>query len=99
WHIALPAFLTASGFLAASLTQSPVAVLFALTLVRMGISSLLAPFWSLASAVLGRRAAAGGIAFINTVGSGLGGFAGPVAIGFLKQQTGGYAASMGVLAG
>jgi ACS family tartrate transporter-like MFS transporter len=97
WHIALPAFLTASGFLAASFAQSPLVVLFALTLVRIGISSLLAPFWSLSSAVLGRRAAAGGIAFINTVGSGLGGFTGPVAIGFLKQQTGGYAASMAAL--
>jgi ACS family tartrate transporter-like MFS transporter len=97
WHIALPALLTASGFLAASLAQSPFIVLFALILVRMGISSFLAPFWSLSSAVLGRRGAAGGIAFINTVGSGLGGFAGPVAIGFLKEQTGGYAASMAAL--
>ena len=97
WHIAGPAFLTASGFLLASLAQSAILVLIALTIVRVGISAFLAPFWSLSSSVLGRRAAAGGIAFINTIGSGLGGFLGPVAIGFLRQQTGSYAASMAAL--
>ena len=43
-------------------------------------------------------AAAGGIALVNTFGTGLGGFLGPTVVGLLKQGTGGYAAGMQALA-
>jgi ACS family tartrate transporter-like MFS transporter len=47
---------------------------------------------------LSGTAAAGGIALVNTFGTGLGGFLGPTVVGLLKQQTGDYAAGMAALA-
>jgi ACS family tartrate transporter-like MFS transporter len=60
--------------------------------------SAIAPFFTIAPTFLKGAAAAGGIALINT-GVSLGGFAGPVVIGVLRQQSGDYASSMAVLAG
>ena len=44
------------------------------------------------------EAAAGGIALVNTIGTGGGGFAGPYVLGVLREATGGYSAGMAVLA-
>jgi len=43
-------------------------------------------------------AAAGGIALINTVGTGTGGFIGPYLTGLLKEATGSFSVGMAVLA-
>ena len=53
-----------------------------------GIASSLPVFWNLPTAYLGAAAAAGGIAFINSVGN-LGGFFGPYIFGLIKDATGG----------
>jgi ACS family tartrate transporter-like MFS transporter len=50
-------------------------------------------FWSMPTSFLTGVAAAGGIAFINSVGN-LGGFIGPFAVGWLKDNAGGYAAGL-----
>jgi MFS transporter, ACS family, tartrate transporter len=97
WHVALPILLAAAGFAGASLAQTDPFVLVALTLSMVGIVSAYGPFWSLPSSFLGGSAAAGGIALVNTIAS-LGGFAGPSLIGLLKEQTGGYASAMAMLA-
>jgi len=55
------------------------------------------PFWGIATSFLSNRAAAGGVALINSVGS-LGGFVAPAYIGVLRQYTGSYSASMALLA-
>ena len=47
---------------------------------------MLGPFWTLPTAFLTGTAAAAGIALINSVGT-LGGFAGPYAMGWLKDTT------------
>jgi len=61
-------------------------------------------FWTLPTAFLSGAAAAGGIAVINSIGN-LAGFAGPFAMGWIKDHTGSYTggllllAALGVIAG
>jgi len=64
----------------------PVPAFLALCVSATGIWSTLGPFWSLPTAFLTGRAAAGGIALINSVGN-VGGFVGPTVVGFLRQRT------------
>jgi ACS family tartrate transporter-like MFS transporter len=52
----------------------------------------------LSSSFLSGPAAAGGIALVNVMFTGVGGFLGPFIVGTLKQQTGNYAAGMMALA-
>jgi ACS family tartrate transporter-like MFS transporter len=96
-HVAWPVLLAAMGFLAAALARNDGVALVALAFVVIGFLAADGPFFSLPSSFLGGAAAAGGIAFVNAVGS-LGAFLGPVAMGFLKQKTGGYAPGMASLA-
>jgi len=98
WHVVLPTLLAAFGFVVASLTQSDMITLFALALVVLGLDAVIGPFWSLPSAFLRGSAAAGGIALINSFGTGLGGALGSYLIGYIKEATGGYALSMALLA-
>jgi ACS family tartrate transporter-like MFS transporter len=98
WHVALPALVAVAGLIAASLTQNSAIVFVGLASAIIGLLAIQGPFWALPSSFLGGTAAAGGIALINTLGTGLGGFAGPTILGFMKEQTGDYAAGMAVLA-
>ena len=50
-------------------------------------------FWPLPSAYLLGASAAGGIGFINGLGN-LGGFAGPYAVGLIRDATGGFTAGL-----
>jgi ACS family tartrate transporter-like MFS transporter len=97
WHIALGWLLAALGFLGASLAQSEIIELLALTLAMAGVLAVISPYFALPSSFLRGPAAAGGIALINMIVS-LGGFVGPTLIGVLRQETGGYAAGMAALA-
>jgi MFS transporter, ACS family, tartrate transporter len=99
WHIVLPTLLAAFGFFIGSASSSNAVVLLGITLVIIGLDAVIGPFWSLPSSFLRGPAAAGGIALINTFGTGAGGFIGPTVIGYLREETGGYALSMAVLAG
>ena len=54
--------------------------------------------WTLPTAFLTGTAAAGGIALINSIGN-IGGFAGPYAVGYLRDATGSTTAGLVVLAG
>ncbi len=97
WHIAAPAFAGALGFVASAVFAHPVLALAGLSLAALGIWSALGPFWTLPTAFLSGTAAAGGIALVNSVGN-LGGFAGPWALGLLKESTGSFAPGLLVLA-
>jgi MFS family permease len=94
WHVAGALLFAASGFAVASLADADMLVLVALTVAAAGAFSVLGPFYSLLSSFLRGTAAAGGIAFVNALGTGLGGFLGPSAIGVLKQGTGDYASGL-----
>jgi ACS family tartrate transporter-like MFS transporter len=71
--------------------------LAALAFASIGIHGLKAPFWPLAPIVLAGSAAAGGIAWINSVGN-LGGFVGPFILGWLTDTFKTYTAGMYALA-
>jgi ACS family tartrate transporter-like MFS transporter len=97
-HVAAAALLGAGGLVAASMGGANLAVLLALIVATVGIYSSLPTFYSVPSSFLSGTAAAGGIALVNTLGTGMGGFLGPAIMGVLKQKTGGYAAGLIVLA-
>ena len=87
WHFALSAFLGAGGLAFCSLTTSGLPALLVLSIGSIGIWGALGPFWALPTSTLRGRAAAGGIALINSLGN-LGGFIGPYLIGWLNTETG-----------
>lgn len=97
WHVALPTLLAAIGFAGASLLQGNMPVLACLTLAMVGLLAATSPHFVLASSFLRGTAAAGSIALLNS-GTSLGGFVGPLLVGMLKQQSGGYSSAMAVLA-
>jgi len=89
WHVVLMCLLAAAGLWLAGLSSSIAAVIAALTLVNIGISSSKPPLWSMPTMFLSGSAAAAGIATINSIGN-LGGFVGPAMIGWIKDQTGSF---------
>ena len=68
-----------------------------LTLAQVGTLSTLPVFWSLPTAFLSGIAAAGGIAWINSVGN-LGGFFAPTLVGVLRDATRSYVIPLTMLA-
>jgi nitrate/nitrite transporter NarK len=64
-----------------------------LTLALVGTISARTVFYTIPQGFLTGAAAAGGIAFINSVGA-FGGFVGPYMVGFLKDATGSFDAGM-----
>jgi MFS family permease len=98
-HVAACAGVTALGLLLAAFSQSQTWLLvLAFAISQMALRSLAAVFWAMPPQLLGGAAAAGGIAFINSVGN-LGGFVGPTIIGVLHDATGGYTGGLLVLTG
>jgi ACS family tartrate transporter-like MFS transporter len=97
-HVAFAALFFAAGLALLALPLPSAAVVAALTLCVAGRWSLIGPFWSLPTAFLSGRAAAGGIAWINSLGN-LGGQAGPVILSYFALPGGSLAPGLGVLAG
>ncbi|HEY0328415.1 MAG TPA: MFS transporter [Rhodopseudomonas sp.] len=89
WHVVSACILAAVGLVLAGFAGSVIAVLLALSLVNIGISSAKPPLWSMPTMFLSGSAAAAGIATINSIGN-LGGFAGPAMIGWIKDLTGSF---------
>jgi hypothetical protein len=67
----------------------PIASFAGLVLAQAAMLSIWGPFWTLPTALLGGRAAAGGIALINAIGN-LGAVVGPIIIGWLFDATGSF---------
>ena len=91
WHLIVPCVLDGAGVVLAGLFLSvnPILAIAAFSLSSFGISGALPVFWNLPTAFLGPTAAAGGIAFINSVGN-VSGYAAPQMVGFLRDSTGSY---------
>jgi MFS transporter, ACS family, tartrate transporter len=98
WHVAGAAFAAGAGFAASACTGDPLLGLAALAIAFAGVKSVLGPFWVLATEFLSGSAAAGGIAWINSVGN-LGGFVGPTVVGQIRKATNSYTGAMLALAG
>ncbi len=89
-HVTFSALVGSLGlFGAAMLVGNPVLCLLSLTVAAVGMWSCLGPFWTLATNFLAGTAAAGAIAFINSIGN-LGGYLGPSIVGKLNPAQLGY---------
>ena len=86
-HVLPGCFLMSAGFLLFALTPIPSLALFGLLVIIMAHMSLQGPLWTIATGFLKGRAAAAGIAAMNTIGI-LGGFAGPYWMGIAKDLSG-----------
>jgi ACS family tartrate transporter-like MFS transporter len=98
WHVVGACLLASLGLVLAGFAGSVLAVLLALTLVNIGISSAKPPLWSMPTMFLSGSAAAAGIATINSIGN-LGGFVGPAMIGWIKDLTGSFQGGLFFVAG
>jgi D-galactonate transporter len=90
WHLAFALgvaaiFIGISGFI-----DNPYLKMLSLTIGAFGVFGSLPVFWTLPTAILGGRAAAAGIAAINSIGN-LAGFLGPFVMGYIKDATGSFA--------
>jgi MFS transporter, ACS family, tartrate transporter len=74
-----------------------VPALIGLMIALIGVTSARAIFWTVPASFPAGRGAAGGLAFISTIGS-LGGFAGPFKVGWIKQETGSFVSALLALA-
>jgi ACS family tartrate transporter-like MFS transporter len=89
-HVAACAAATAIGLFVAVISQQHVwSLVLGFTIAQMGLRSFAAVFWAIPPQILGGRAAAPGIALINSIGN-FGGFVGPSLIGLLHGLTGSY---------
>jgi nitrate/nitrite transporter NarK len=97
-HLAFPLFVASAGLASAAVLNDPAMKMLALSIAGFGIFACLPVFWTYPTAFLSGAAAAGGIALINSIGN-LAGFAGPYAMGRLKDLTGTYTLGLLSLAG
>jgi len=92
-HCALSALLAAGGFAVAAMATSDTGVVIGFSLAAAGVFAGLATFWSLPPIFLSGTAVAGGLALINSFGN-LSGWAGPYAMGWLREQSGDFRTGM-----
>jgi ACS family tartrate transporter-like MFS transporter len=97
FNLAIACFLGGVGLLAPILFDTlPVAVIgFSVALI--GVTAARAIFWTIPTRFLTGVAAAGGLAFINSIGT-VGGFAGPSMMGWLREFSGSYVVGLGAMA-
>jgi MFS transporter, ACS family, tartrate transporter len=86
WHCAGPLALASIGLISSAYAGSPLLAMMAITVAAIGLYCSQPVFWAMPTGYLSGVAAAGGIAFINSIGN-LGGFVGPFAVGWLKDNT------------
>src|SRR5689334_6974160 len=94
WHVVLPVAIAGLGAMAAGLLLNNIYLtIAAFCVATCGIASSLPVFWNLPTAYLGVSAAAGGIAFVNSIGN-ISGYLAPQVTGALRDATGGYMVPM-----
>ena len=88
WHCLVPLSVGSAALSVAALIPTPFAIsIAALVVATAGLYCAYTVFWATSSAFLSGPAAAGGIAYINSIGL-LGGFFSPTLIGYTKELTG-----------
>jgi ACS family tartrate transporter-like MFS transporter len=97
-HSAVALAIAAAGLVAATLTEDPMLKMLAFSFSAFGVFAVLPVFWTLPTAFLSGPAAAAGIAAINSIGN-LSGFAGPFAMGRIKDATGSFNYGLLLIAG
>ena len=97
-HLALACLASAIGLLLAVVFPNFWVSLAWITLALIGTTSARAILWTIPTRFLTGLAAAGGLAFINSVAT-IGGFVGPYAMGWLRDATGSFSAGLIAMAG
>jgi MFS transporter, ACS family, tartrate transporter len=96
-NLTLSCALAAAGLIVSVLSPALAPRLAGLTIALIGATSARAIFWAIPPRFLVGTAAAGGLAFINSVGT-LGGFFGPFLMGWLKDLTGSFDSGLALMA-
>src|SRR5271156_4329548 len=89
WHVAIPFFIMAGGFLAGGLSMTAWLAVPALCVTTVAYMAQLGPVVAIPPLFLKGKSMAAGIAAMNTLGM-LGGFVGPYWMGIAKDLTGNY---------
>ncbi len=89
FHLVLAYAVAAVGFLLAAYAPSPAVALAGFALAATGVLAAMPVFWSASTTLLAGPLVAAHIAVINSIGN-LGGFFGPVLMGWLRQTTHSY---------
>jgi sugar phosphate permease len=98
-HVSIP-LLGGGLFLLAAVgarAYSPLLAYGLLCVAGMGLFGPLGPFWAIPSETLPKEVAGPAIGLVNAVGS-LGGYFGPLAVGYLEKQTGSFGPAFCLLA-
>jgi len=98
WHVAFGmawggAFMLASVLLTRS---SPALSFLSISFVGAGTFGALGPFWAIPTETLPRAVSGSAMGLVNALGN-LGGYFGPLAIGYLNQHTGNFVYAFGML--
>jgi MFS transporter, ACS family, tartrate transporter len=88
-NLALACLLGGLGLLLPILSNSLVSAVIGFSLALIGVTAARAIFWTIPTRFLTGVAAAGGLAFINSIAT-TGGFFGPSMMGYLKDFSGSY---------
>ena len=88
-NLAVACLLGGIGLVAPIMTNSLAPALIGFSLALIGVTAARAIFWTIPTRFLTGVAAAGGLAFINSIGT-VGGFVGPSMMGWLKEFSGSY---------
>jgi ACS family tartrate transporter-like MFS transporter len=98
WHVAIASLIGGVGLMWAGYAQGTVAVVLALAAASFGVNATKGPIWAIPSQFLSGARAAAGIGLINSLGN-LGGFVGPLLIGWIKGRWGSYEGGLDLVAG
>jgi MFS family permease len=96
-NLAIACFLGAVGLVAPILSGSVTVALIGFSAALVGVTAARAIFWTIPTRFLTGVAAAGGLAFINSIGT-FGGFVGPSMMGWLREFSGSYVFGLSAVA-
>jgi sugar phosphate permease len=95
-NLTLACLVSAVGFVGAIASSNFWVSLIGVTVALTGINAARGIFWTIPPRFLTGLAAAGGLAFINSIGT-MGGFVGPYVMGWLTDRTGSYNAGLAAM--
>jgi ACS family tartrate transporter-like MFS transporter len=95
-NLALACLVSAVGFVGAIASSNFWMSLTGVTVALTGINAARGIFWTIPPRFLTGMAAAGGLAFINSIGT-MGGFVGPYVMGWLTDRTGSFDAGLAAM--
>jgi MFS transporter, ACS family, tartrate transporter len=96
-NLAIACLLGGAGLVAPIVSGSLALALVGFSAALVGVTAARAIFWTIPTRFLTGAAAAGGLAFINSIGT-VGGFAGPSMMGWLKEFSGSYVIGLTAMA-